>query len=39
MLRRVAEAFGATLHVGIHREKRRKQRAVAERKAKYGSKA
>jgi len=39
MLRRVTEALGATLHVGIHRERRRKERVVAEGKAKYGSNA
>ena len=39
MLRRVTEALGATLHVGIHCKRRRNQRAVAERKAKYGSNA
>jgi transcriptional regulator with XRE-family HTH domain len=38
MLRRVAEALGATLHVELQRKKRRRQGAVAERRAKYGSK-
>lgn len=36
MLRRVAEVLGATLHVEIHRKRRRKQLGVAERKSKYG---
>ena len=36
MLRRVAEALGASLHVEIQHKKRRKQGAVAEGKAKYG---
>ena len=38
MLRRVAEALGATLHVELERKKNRKQGAVAERKVKYGDK-
>ena len=38
MLRRVAEALGATLHVELERKKHRKQGAVAERKVKYGDK-
>ena len=38
MLRRVAEALGATLHVGIHPKSRRKQLGVAETKSKYGVK-
>ena len=36
MLRRVAEALGASLYVEIQHKKRRKQGTVAERKAKYG---
>jgi transcriptional regulator with XRE-family HTH domain len=36
MLRRVAEALGASLYVEIQHKKRRKQGAVAERKASYG---
>ncbi|MBW2075826.1 MAG: hypothetical protein JRI58_13965, partial [Deltaproteobacteria bacterium] len=35
MLRRVAEALGATIHVEIQRKRRPKQIAVAEGKAKY----
>ena len=38
MLRRVAEALGATLHVELERKKHRKQGAVTERKVKYGDK-
>ena len=38
MLRRVAEVLGATVHVEIQHKKRRKQRAVAERKAEYRKK-
>ncbi|MBW1741631.1 MAG: hypothetical protein JRJ42_10950, partial [Deltaproteobacteria bacterium] len=38
MLRRVAEALGATIHVAIQRKRRPKQIAVAEGKAKYGVK-
>ncbi len=33
------KTIGGTLRVGIHREKRPKQRAVAEHKVKYGSNA
>lgn len=35
MLRRVAEALGATLHVEIHSKRRQKQLGVAETKSKY----
>lgn len=41
MLRRVAEALGATLHVKVQRKKRQKQvlaRRVAEAKSSYGVK-
>ena len=38
MLRRVAEALGANVHVEIQRKKRRKQAAVAENKARYRAK-
>jgi transcriptional regulator with XRE-family HTH domain len=38
MLRRVAEALGASVHVEIHREKRRKQAVVAEGKGRYRAK-
>lgn len=36
MLRRVAEALGATLHVELQRKGREKQQAVAEHKPGYG---
>ncbi len=35
MLRRVAEVLGATVHVEIHRGRRRNQAGVAEDKSKY----
>ena len=38
MLRRVAEALGAKVHVEIERKRRTKHAAVAESKASYGSK-
>lgn len=38
MLRRVAEALGASIHVEIHRKKRRKQAVVAEGKGRYRAK-
>jgi hypothetical protein len=37
MLRRVAEALGATIHIDIQLPKRPKQAAVAEDKATYGN--
>lgn len=38
MLRRIAEALGASVHVEIQRKKRRKQAVVAENKARYRGK-
>ncbi len=38
MLRRVADALGATVHVEIERKRQQRQAAVAERRAVYGVK-